>query len=84
MGWSGYDGGSIPHGCICVISYGESALQVSEPLCKYRLSEGREKISERDNAHFPIKRLPLVGGRTPRETATIGGVAAVCKTVPMW
>ena len=33
--------------------------------------------------YFPIKRLPLVGGRTPRETATIGGVAADCKSVPM-
>lgn len=33
----------------CAISYGESALQVSEPLRKYRQSEGREKISKRDS-----------------------------------
>ena len=26
-----------------------NAIRVSEPLCKYRHSEGREKISERDS-----------------------------------
>lgn len=37
---------------LCAFSYRKSGLRVSEPLCKYRQSEGLEKISERDSAEY--------------------------------
>lgn len=37
---------------LCAFSYRGFALRVSEPLCKYRQSEGREKIIESDSAKY--------------------------------
>ena len=40
------DDNFLPDAILSVIG---NALRVSEPLCKYRHSEGRKKISERDS-----------------------------------
>lgn len=117
MGWSGYDGGSIPHGCICKAKPGKSCMKQTEvpskfpflflsvlpkvELCKKRTVRFRYwqfalvnmlsiyRRSMEQVHYFPIQIYtipsvcPLWVGALHRETATIGGVAADCKSVPM-
>lgn len=50
--------GQFIRGKLTLLSVKGNALRVSEPMCKYRHSEGREKISERDSI---IVYLPKAG-----------------------